>query len=81
MIKIGSISISDSVDYKVAGPQTYCTHCQKETEYHTQMSNLPVPTENGTTMLWLESAYCTECRHSVYSERVAERNKVFIDKA
>ena len=62
-------------------PTTYCTHCQKETEYLTQMSFLPAPVKDGMTSLWLESAYCTECRHSVYVQEVYERNQVFIEKA
>ena len=80
MIKVGNISIEDSIGYKVPGPETYCEHCQKETKYLTQMSFLPTPAKDGLTMLWLESAYCAECRHSVYAQEVFERNKVFIDK-
>ena len=79
MIKVGNIATL-LPNIKMAGPKTHCTHCQKETEYLTQMSHLPVPNENGMTMLWLESAYCTECRHSVYAQEVYERNKAFIDK-
>ena len=80
MIKFGSISIADSLDSEVTGPKTYCKHCQKETEYNTQMSFLPTPAKEEITMLWLESAYCTECRRTVYAQEVYERNQMFIEK-